>query len=98
MDRPIPRYLDYLISVSAESITLLSQRERDALLLRAIRLQSFGPMRPIIVRGGSPEKGVCTGTDIPPSNNVGANIHRTERVPILRPPTPNCRGHPCNPA
>ena len=98
MDRPIPRYLDYLIAVSAESITLPPQRERDLMLLRAIRLQSFGPMRLDMVRGGSPEKGVCTGTDIPPSNNVAANIHWTERVPIPRPPTPNCRGHPCNPA
>ena len=96
MDRPIPRYLDYLISVSAASITLPPQRERDALLLLAIRLQSFGPLRPVIARGESLENGVCTGTDIPPSNNVGANIHWTERVPIGRPPTPNCRGHPCS--
>jgi hypothetical protein len=98
MDRPIPRYLDYLIAVGAEPITLPPQRERDVLLLHAIRLQSFGPMRPVIMRGESPEKGVFTGTDIPPSNNVGDNMHWTERVPFPRPPTPKCRGHPCSPA
>ena len=75
MDRPIPRYLDYLISVSAASITLPPQRERDALLLRAIRLQSFGPMRLDMVRGERPDEGVCTGTDIPLSHNVGADMH-----------------------
>jgi hypothetical protein len=98
MDRGIPKFLNYLIAIDAEPIALPSQRERDLLILRAIRLQSFGPMRPVIVRGESPEKGVCTGTDIPPSNNVGDNMHWTERVPFPRPPTPNCRGRPCSPA
>ena len=98
MDRPIPKFLDYLIAVSAEPITLPPQRERDLMLLHAIRLQSFGPMRLDIVRGESPTESVRTGTDIPLSNNVGANIHWTERVPILRQPTPKCRGRPCSPA
>jgi hypothetical protein len=97
MDRPIPKFLNYLIAIDAEPVALPSQRERDLLILRAIRLQSFGPMRPVIVRGESPEKGVRTGTDIPSSNNVGDNMHWTERVPFPRPPTPNCRGHPYSP-
>ena len=96
MDRPIPKYLDYLIAIGAESIAFPPRRERDRMLLHAIRLQSFEPMRLDIVRGESPEKVVCTGTDIPPSNKIDANIHWTGRVPILRPPTPNCRGHPCS--
>jgi hypothetical protein len=49
MDRPIPRYIDYLIAVSAESITLPPQPERDLLLLHAIRLQSFGPTRAVML-------------------------------------------------
>ena len=96
MHRPITKYLDYLIAVGAEPVALPPQRKRDLLLLRAIHLQSFGPMRPIIARGESPEKGVCTGTDIPPSNKIDANIQWTERVPIPCSPTPNCRGHPCS--
>ena len=98
MERPIPKYLDYLFGVDAEACLRVERRERDLTLLRAIRSQSLGPARSADLHAESVPTSVHARADILSSNIVRNKSRRTERMPIPCSPTPNCRGHPCSPA
>jgi hypothetical protein len=98
MDRPIPKFLNYMLGVDAEACLRVERRERDLTLLRAICSQSFGPTRTIYLHAKSMSAAVHARSDILLSNIVRNKSGRTERVPIPCSPTPNCRGHPCSPA
>ena len=60
MDRPIPKYLDYMFGVDAEACLRAERRERDLTLLRAIRLQSFGATRSAYLHAESMPTSVLT--------------------------------------
>lgn len=94
MDRPIPKYLDYVIGMDELASLRTERRERDFALLRAIRLQSFGPPRPLYLHAECIQMAVHAHVDVL-SSKVSAESRRAERMPIPCSPTPNCRGHPC---
>ena len=97
MDRPIPKYLDYIFGADAEACLRVERRERDLTLLRAIRSQSFGPAHSAYLYAESKSTSVYARADILSPNIVRNKSRRTERVPIRCSAPPNCRGHPCSP-
>jgi hypothetical protein len=98
MKRPISKYLDYVICADPEAWLHAERQERDRTLLQAIRLQSFGPTQPAYLQAESMPTSAHARADIVFAHDVYPKPLRSEREPIPCSPTPNCRGHPCNPA